>query len=107
MALEPRRVVARGVGLLVLGVAAYYAIWGGEYTLFDLGRLGEAQRVEAARLAEARAAADSLNALIDRLEDDPATIEAVAREQFGMIREGEVIYRFVDIEGDGQDPAAP
>jgi len=30
------------------------------------------------------------------LESDPETIERVAREEYGMIREGERVYRFVD-----------
>jgi cell division protein FtsB len=44
---------------------------------------------------------DSLSALVERLEDDRSTIEAVARERFGMIREGEVLYRFVDVDSAG------
>jgi len=31
---------------------------------------------------------------IDRLENDPATIEEVARKQFGLIKKNEIIYDF-------------
>lgn len=83
-----------GVGLL--GVALYYAVLGGEYSSFDLWRIWRQQQVEAAALERTRAEADSLARIADLLEDDPTTIEAVARERFGMIRPGEILYRFVD-----------
>ena len=31
---------------------------------------------------------------VDRLENDPATIEEVARKQFGLIKKNEIIYDF-------------
>jgi cell division protein FtsB len=37
---------------------------------------------------------DSLRAWADSLQNDSATIERLAREQYGMIREGEILYRF-------------
>jgi cell division protein FtsB len=98
VAVDPRRLVSRLVAGALLGVALYYALWGGEYSAFDLGRLAERRQAELATLATARAEADSLRHLADLLEDDPAAIEAVAREQFGMIREGEILYRFVHVE---------
>jgi hypothetical protein len=36
------------------------------------------------------------------VRSDPGTLERIAREQFGMIREGERLYRFVP-EGDESD----
>ena len=59
-------------------------------------RLTEQQRVEQAALSVAEAEVDSLRTLVEALESDPATIEMVAREHFGMIREGETLYRFVE-----------
>lgn len=32
------------------------------------------------------------------LQNDPAYLEKVARERMGLIKEGEVIYRFVPVE---------
>lgn len=98
MAVTSGRLAQKAVAATLLGVAGYYSLWGGEYSAFDLGRLAEQQRLEAARLAETRAQADSLAELVQRLESDPATIEAVARERFGMIRKGETLYRFVDVQ---------
>ena len=89
----PRRLLAAALG----AVAVYYAVWGGEYSAFDLRRLGEEREQVAARVVETRAAVDSLRAHAALLEKDPATIERVARERFGMIRPGEVLYRFVEV----------
>ena len=53
---------------------------------------------------------DSLRGRVEALENDPQTIETLARERFGMIRDGEVLYRFAEeSEGRGsgeEDPAA-
>lgn len=107
MAIEPRRIAGRIIVGALLTVAGYYAIWGGEYTAFDLRRLGVQQDVEAQRLAETRAEVDSLSLMIERLESDPKTIEAIARERFGMVRDGELLYRFVDVDPVEETPQTP
>ena len=94
----------RAVAAALVGIAAYYALLGGEYTAFDLLRLRKARATEASQLAAVKTEVDSLSALLERLEDDRGTIEAVARERFGMIREGEVLYRFVDVDTTGVEP---
>ena len=100
MALRPgtgRRILAGAA----LAVAAYYALWGGEYSVFDLLTLERDTRDAQAALARTRGEVDSLRGEAKRLEDDPATLERVARERFGMIREGEVLYRFVPVDSAG------
>ena len=87
-------------GAILLSVAIYYAVWGGEYSAYDLYRLHNQREAAAAGLAESTVQVDSLGALAERLDGDNATIEAVARERFGMIREGELLYRFVPAEPD-------
>jgi len=42
-----------------------------------------------------RATLDSLGRLAHNLETNPVTQERAAREQFGMIRNGEILYRLV------------
>ncbi|HET7153094.1 MAG TPA: septum formation initiator family protein [Candidatus Kapabacteria bacterium] len=44
-------------------------------------------------LRQAQTEQDSLRTLRDRLQNDPFMIEKVAREQYGMIRPGETVYR--------------
>jgi cell division protein FtsB len=101
VALSPgtgRRLLIGGV----LALAAYYALWGGEYSAFHLLRLKQERRAAEARLAQTRAEVDSLKALAGKLEKDDAEVERIARERFGMIRDGELLYRFVPV-----DSAAP
>jgi cell division protein FtsB len=79
----------------LLGLAAYYAVFGGEYSWLELRRARADREVQAAELARLRVRIDSLRAWADSLEGDSATLERLARERFGMIRPGEVLYRIV------------
>jgi len=81
-------------GLLL--VAVYYAVFGGEYSMFELRASRRAVEEEQARLAELRWQIDSLEAWRDSLMTDSASLERVARERFGMIRPGETLYRFTE-----------
>ena len=80
---------------LVAG-AAYYALFGGEYSLMEMRRLEREQVAEAARLEQTRNEVTALRARADSLEKDSAALERIARERYGMIRKGERLYRFVD-----------
>ena len=87
----------------LLGLAVYYAVFGGEYSLLELRRARaeiESQRSELASLSKTL---DSLRARVDSLEHDSATLERLAREEFGMIRDGEVLYRLVESQDTASD----
>ena len=88
----------RAVPALLVSIAVYYAVWGGEYSIFDVRTLTVRQQGAEASLADLEREVDSLRVVQDKLEDDPFTIETVARERFGMIREGELLYRFVTVD---------
>ena len=77
----------------LLGLAAYYAVFGGEYSLMELRRARAEIEIQERELAALTKTLDSLRAWVDSLQNDSATLERLAREQFGMIREGEVLYR--------------
>ena len=47
------------------------------------------------RITELQHQVDSLRKVAAGLEKDPRTQERVAREEFGMIRKGEHVYRLV------------
>ena len=81
---------------LMLLMAIYFALFGGEYTLFQLRHLRAMRADAASQLATTRVELDSLKRLADRLRSDPQAIERVARERYGMIRDGEILYRFRD-----------
>ena len=49
---------------------------------------------------------EALRAREDSLQHDYATIERLARERYGLIRDGEKLYRFVeDSSAKGQAPS--
>ena len=80
----------------LLGLAAYYAVFGGEYSLLELRRARAEIEIRERELVSLNKTLDSLRAWVDSLQNDSATLERLAREQFGMIREGEVLYRLAE-----------
>jgi cell division protein FtsB len=84
------------IGALLLAGAGYFAIFGGEYNVFELRRVRHEQALEEQRAADMRIAVEAQRARRDSLASDSATIERIAREQYGMIRDGERLYRFAD-----------
>ena len=80
----------------LLGLAAYYAIFGGEYSLLDIRRIRVDREQATTALVGLYSEADSLSVRAEALENDPQTLETLARESFGMIRDGEVLYRFAN-----------
>jgi cell division protein FtsB len=81
--------------LALAAVAGYYALWGGEYSVFDLRHLNDRLAAEQLAIQQVRAEVDSLRVYAHQVERDPATIERLARDRFGMIRPGETLVRFV------------
>ena len=77
----------------LLGLAVYYAVFGGEYSLLELRRARAEIESQERELAALNWTLDSLRAWVDSLQNDSATLERLAREKFGLIREGEVLYR--------------
>ena len=71
------------------------ALFAGEYSSLDWLTLRHQLGDERDSVAALRAGLDSLARLARALENDPATQERVAREQFGLIRDGEILYRIV------------
>ena len=80
------------VGGLVFG------LFGGEYRAIDWWKLKRQVRDEQAAIADLRLEIDSLRAYAESLETNRATQERVARERFGMIRDGEIVYRIEPVE---------
>jgi cell division protein FtsB len=95
------------IGIALLGVALYFALFGGEYSFLELQRIRREMDLESERLIEARRTIDSLRARVDSLENDSATIERVARERWGLIRPGERLYRFEERDSSRDSSSAP
>ena len=87
---------ARRVLALIAAVGmVLFAILGGEYGTFDWLTLRRRLAVERAVVEALRAEVDSLERAAQSFEGSAAMQERVAREDFGMIREGEILYRLV------------
>ena len=85
----------RWAAVAVILLAVIFALQGGEYSTGDWIQLRREAREEQAGVDALKAALDSLQALAIRVERDPAEQERIAREEFGMIRPGEILYRLV------------
>jgi cell division protein FtsB len=100
-----RRVVTAAA---ILG-ALYFLLFGGQYTFLDLWRLDRQRETEEAALETIREEVADLERKADSLATDSAALERLAREQYGLIREGERLYRFVEADSadavgeEGQD----
>jgi cell division protein FtsB len=88
---------------VLLGLAAYYALFGGEYSLFELREARKEVLVQQRELEALRLEVDSLRAWVDSLQSDSATLERLARERFGMVREGEILYRLAEPRATASD----
>lgn len=86
---------ARIAGIAAAVVLAFFALLAGEYSTLDWLSLRASLAREETAVRELRAEVDSLTRLVRALETSPAAQERAAREEFGMIRDGERLYRLV------------
>lgn len=81
------------VALAVFAGGVLFGAFGGEYGTLDWWQLHQQVKQQRAEIARLTVQIDSLAKEANALEHDPAEQERVAREQFGMIRPGEILYR--------------
>ena len=81
---------------LAIVFAVYFALQGGEYSTYDLFRQRQRERMLSQAIDSLQRDVDSLTTLKRLIETDPATQERIAREDFGMIRDKEMLFRFLD-----------
>ena len=82
--------------LLVIG-GAVFAIQGGEYSTRDLWRQRQMKQKLAAETDSLARVVDSLKKEANAVQNDRATQERIAREQYGMVKgDKEILYRFDD-----------
>jgi cell division protein FtsB len=81
--------------LAALAFALYFGAQGGEYATTDLLALRRQEASERSQVRQLRQVVDSLQRDAAAIERDPRVQERVARERFGMIRRGELLYRLV------------
>jgi len=85
----------RAAGLAGAVILLALAVWGGEYSTADWLTMRRQLGDEREKVAALRTEVDSLAKAAKDLETNPAVQERVAREEFGMIRDGELLYRVV------------
>ena len=82
-------------GIIGAVVLVGLALLGGEYSTLDWLTLRRQLAEEERTLQELRAEIDSLERRGRELESSAAAQERAAREEFGVIRDGEILYRVV------------
>ena len=88
--------VRLAIWLAVAFAATWFAIQGGEYGTMDLVRQHR-QRVRLVREIDSLGrTVDSLRRYEQAVRTDPRTQERIAREEFGMVRGKELLYRIAE-----------
>ncbi|MCP4230036.1 MAG: septum formation initiator family protein [bacterium] len=93
-----RRVGIRG-GIVVVVVTALVYLF--VFSKYGYLRMRELQRENGdleKRVSEVESENEELQTEIGRLEDDMEAVERLAREELGLVKEGETIYRFIEVE---------
>ena len=87
----------RYVWWALIAVAVYFAVQGGEYSTKDLYVLHRREGSLTRRVDSLQHQVDSLGRFLKLVQNDSATMERIAREEFGMVRgDKEILYRFGD-----------
>ena len=96
----PRREPRRFWSQAMLFLACVLLVNGlfGEHGFTETRRARRAATAAAAELARLQHDNDRLRAEVQRLRDDPATIESVARSRLGMARPGEIVVNIGDVK---------
>jgi cell division protein FtsB len=81
------------LGLIVLVGAVVFALAGGEYGTLDWLELRRQEKEETRAIADLTVEVDSLKRYAKAVQTDRRLMEKIAREEFGMIRKGEFLYR--------------
>lgn len=104
---KPRRHRRRQRALFLALVAGLvvYGLFGGDHRPHHLLLLALEERETKARIAELDRRNRDLEEKHARLDEDPFTLESLAREK-GMIRPGDVVYRIVTVPPGVREEAA-
>jgi cell division protein FtsB len=85
--------------LLVAFVALQYRLWAGKGSIPEVRHLQQQIAAQQAELAELNERNDSLRAEVEDLRKGLEAVEARARAELGMIREGETFYQVIPPQG--------
>jgi len=97
--LSGRRLPIAAGSVAVLGILGYVYL-GGSHGLIRIYRLKKERDALRHQILELQAKREIILRENRQLREDPAAIERVAREELGMVKDGEIVYRFVKPEPD-------
>jgi cell division protein FtsB len=84
----------------LIAIALYFAVQGGEYSTWDLYQLERRKGTLTRQVDSLQHQVDSLGHFLGLVKSDSATMERIAREEFGMVRgDKEILYRFSEPAG--------
>jgi cell division protein FtsB len=87
----------RYIWWVLIAVAVFFAVQGGEYSSRDLYVLRRRTATLTHDVDSLQRQVDSLGRYLRLVKSDSATMERIAREEFGMVRGNkEILYRFGD-----------
>lgn len=89
-------------GLLVVLISLQYRLWVGEGSLAEVSTLKQQLAAQDDELSELKERNAALRAEVEDLRRGQEAIEARARSELGMIREGETFFQLIE-----QDKAGP
>lgn len=88
--------------LIVLLLVLQYRLWVGEGSIAEVRALKRQLASQQGQLEELQQRNQALRAEVQSLKSDDAAIEARARSELGMIREGETYFQLIK-SGNGKD----
>jgi len=92
----------RYIWWVLIAIALYFGVQGGEYSTKDLYTLHRRTRTLTRQVDSVQHQVDSLSRFLKLVRSDSATMERIAREEFGMVRgDKEILYRFGESRDEG------
>jgi cell division protein FtsB len=91
---RPRTFGVAAIVIVVVALSAY-----GTRAVFRVSELRREMDAMERDLVTLRARTEELTRTVDRLRNDPAYIEKLAREDLGYVREGETVLKFPKSDG--------
>jgi cell division protein FtsB len=91
---RPRTFGVAAIVIVVVALSAY-----GTRAVFRVSEMRREMDAMERDLVTLRARTEELTQTVDRLRNDPAYIEKLAREDLGYVREGETVLKFPKSSG--------
>ena len=92
-AAKNRKLVWIAISLIVL--LLFLFIFGGHYGLINIFKLNKEKKVLQQDIEKLKKEGEALKQDIEKLKTDKKEVERIARENYGMAKKGEKVFKFV------------